>query len=122
MEKNKQVKQLLNDVKESLIRKVNGILLEQLFTSLWTRTLLFERAVVDGQQRLITMFLIAHALKEIAKEEGETDISNLITTSYLENSASNEYKYRLRPSISDDDAYAYIAKRYPRRVYRPAKP
>jgi hypothetical protein len=59
------------------------------------------------------MFLIAHALKEIAKEKGETDISNLITTSYLENSASNEYKYRLRPSISDDDAYAYIAKGIP---------
>lgn len=44
-----------------------------------------ERAVVDGQQRLITMFLIAHALKEIAKEHGETDISNILTTSYLEN-------------------------------------
>jgi uncharacterized protein with ParB-like and HNH nuclease domain len=67
-----------------------------------------ERAVVDGQQRLITMFLIAYALRKIAKNIGEDDIANIITSNYLENMNSEKYKYRLQPSVSDDDAYSYI--------------
>ena len=64
-----------------------------------------EREVVDGHQRLITMFLIAYALRNLAKEKGENDIAEAITSSYLENNTSDtKYKYRLQPSVSDDDA------------------
>jgi hypothetical protein len=112
--KNKQVKQLLNDIKRILDKESKRHFIGTIvYVIVDTDFIVRERAVVDGQQRLITMFLIAHALKEIANEKGETDISRILTTSYLENSASNEYKYRLRPSISDDDAYAYIAKGIP---------
>lgn len=70
-----------------------------------------EREVVDGQQRLITMFLIAYALRNIAREQKQDDIASAITTNYLENSSADaKYKYRLQPSVSDDDAYSYIAK------------
>ena len=112
--KNKQVKQLLNDIKRILDKESKRHFIGTIvYVIVDTDFIVRERAVVDGQQRLITMFLIAHALKEIAKEKGETDISNILTTSYLENSASNEYKYRLKPSVSDDDAYVYIAKGIP---------
>ena len=112
--KNKQVKQLLNDIKRILDKESKRHFIGTIvYVIVDTDFIVRERAVVDGQQRLITMFLIAHALKEIANEKGETDISRILTTSYLENSASNEYKYRLRPSVSDDDAYSYIAKGIP---------
>ena len=112
--KNKQVRQLLNDIKRILDKDSNRHFIGTIvYVIVDTDFIVRERAVVDGQQRLITMFLIAHAVKEVAKERGDTDISNILTTSYLENSASNEYKYRLKPSVSDDDAYIYIAKGIP---------
>lgn len=69
-----------------------------------------EREVVDGQQRLITMFLIAYALRNIARDQREVEIESALTNTYLENPGENKYKYRLQPSVSDDDAYSYIAK------------
>ena len=56
------------------------------------------------------MFLIAYALRNIAKSQSDDEIANAITSSYLENNSSDKYKYRLQPSVSDDDAYSYIAK------------
>ncbi len=112
--KNKQVNQLLNDIKRILDKESKRHFIGTIvYVIVDTDFIVRERAVVDGQQRLITMFLIAHALKEIAKEQSNTDISNILAASYLENAASNEYKYRLKPSVSDDDAYAYIAKGIP---------
>lgn len=112
--KNKQVNQLLEDIRKILNKESKQHFIGSIvYVIVDTDFIVRERAVVDGQQRLITMFLIAHALKELAEELGETQISNILTSSYLENSVSNEYKYRLRPSVSDDDAYSYIAKGIP---------
>ena len=55
------------------------------------------------------MFLITYALKEIALENGENKISEYLEHNYLENNETGEYKYRLRPSVSDDNAYLFIA-------------
>ena len=44
-----------------------------------------EREVVDGQQRLITMFLVTYALKEIASKNEDKQISDYLEHNYLEN-------------------------------------
>ena len=112
--KNKQVKRLLNDIKDILDKNSKHHFIGTIvYTIVNTDFIVRERAVVDGQQRLITMFLIAYALESIAKSKGEDEIASILTSSYLENAASNEYKYRLRPSVSDDGAYDYIAKGIP---------
>ena len=51
------------------------------------------------------MFLIAYALRNIVKSQGVDDIAQAITSSYLENNSTDKYKYRLQPSVSDDDTY-----------------
>lgn len=110
--KNKQVKQLLADIERILKGETKKHFIGTVvYNIVKTDFMVREREVVDGQQRLITMFLIAYALRNIAKSQGADDIAQAITSSYLENNSSDiKYKYRLQPSVSDDDAYSYIAK------------
>lgn len=112
--KNKQVKQLLNDIERILKGETKKHFIGTVvYNIVKTDFMVREREVVDGQQRLITMFLIAYALKNIAKTQGENNIAQLITSSYLENNTLNdndEYKYRLHLSVADDNAYSNIAK------------
>lgn len=109
--KNKQVKQLLADIERILKGETKKHFIGTVvYNIVKTDFMVREREVVDGQQRLITMFLIAYALRNIAKSQGDNEIANAITSSYLENNSSDKYKYRLQPSVSDDDAYSYIAK------------
>lgn len=110
--KNKQVKQLLADIERILKGETKKHFIGTVvYNIVKTDFMVREREVVDGQQRLITMFLIAYALRNLAKAQGENDIAEAITSSYLENNTSDtKYKYRLQPSVSDDDAYSYIAK------------
>lgn len=109
--KNKQVKKLLEDIERILKGETKKHFIGTIvYNIVKTDFMVREREVVDGQQRLITMFLIAYALRNIAKVQGQDDVAKAITTSYLENVSSDEkYKYRLQPSVSDDDAYSYIA-------------
>lgn len=110
--KNKQVKQLLADIERILKGETKKHFIGTVvYNIVKTDFMVREREVVDGQQRLITMFLIAYALRNLAKAQGADDIAQAITSSYLENNSSDtKYKYRLQPSVSDDDAYSYIAK------------
>ena len=110
--KNKQVKQLLADIERILKGETKKHFIGTVvYNIVKTDFMVREREVVDGQQRLITMFLIAYALRNLAKAQGADDIAEAITSSYLENHSSDaKYKYRLQPSVSDDDAYSYIAK------------
>lgn len=110
--KNKQVKQLLADIERILKGETKKHFIGTVvYNIVKTDFMVREREVVDGQQRLITMFLIAYALRNIAKAQGADDIAQAITSSYLENNTTDtKYKYRLQPSVSDDDAYSYIAK------------
>ncbi|MDF9824452.1 hypothetical protein M2475_000830 [Breznakia sp. PF5-3] len=69
-----------------------------------------ERSIVDGQQRLVTMFLIAHAMKSIADNEYR---SREIDETYLQNFAESEgsrYRQRLYPSVADGNDYLIIAE------------
>lgn len=108
--KNKQVEQLLEDIedilKENKKRHFIGTIVYNIVN---TNFMVRERGIVDGQQRLITIFLITYALRNIARECGESDIAEVLTTSYLENPTNNKYRFRMQPSVSDDDAYSYIA-------------
>ena len=108
--KNKQVKQLLVDIERILEGETKRHFIGTIvYIIVNTDFIVREREVVDGQQRLITMFLIAYALRNIAKAKGEEDISNVITTNYLENTNNDKkYKHRLQPSVTDDNAYTYI--------------
>lgn len=109
--KNKQVKQLLVDIKNILKGETQKHFIGTIvYNIVNTNFMVREREVVDGQQRLITMFLIAYALRNIARDQDETEIENALTISYLENPGEDKYKYRLQPSVSDDNAYSYIAK------------
>lgn len=110
--KNKQVRQLLEDIEKILSgenkRHFIGTIVYMIIK---TDFIVRERAVVDGQQRLVTMFLIAHALRNIAAQTGEIEIAKIISTSYLENSdAHSDYRFRLKPAVSDDNAYMLIAE------------
>ena len=109
--KNKQVKQLLIDI-ENILKGITkkhfiGTIVYNIVN---TNFMVREREVVDGQQRLITMFLIAYALRNIARNQENIEIEKALTNTYLENPGENKYKYRLQPSVSDDDAFYYIAK------------
>ena len=107
--KNKQVKQLVYDIERILKGETERHFLGTIvYIIVNTDFIVRERAVVDGQQRLITMFLIAYALRNIAKSKGNIELADIITSSYLENANNDKYKYRLQPSVSDDDAYSYI--------------
>lgn len=69
-----------------------------------------ERSVVDGQQRLVTMFLIAHAIKSIAENEYR---AREIDETYLQNYAEkvgSRYRQRLYPSVADGNEYLIIAE------------
>lgn len=69
-----------------------------------------EKSIVDGQQRLVTMFLIAAALKSLAENEWR---AREISEQYLENYSEpvdNKYRQRLYPAVSDEDDYRLIVE------------
>ncbi|GBG94049.1 hypothetical protein LFYK43_05080 [Ligilactobacillus salitolerans] len=69
-----------------------------------------ERLIVDGQQRLVTMFLIAHAMKAIADTEFK---KYEIESTYLFNKAESpesRYYQRLFPAVADGNDYRAISQ------------
>ncbi len=111
--KNKQLKTLLKDIDDILNEKhAKHFIGTIVYVVAKTDFMVRERAIVDGQQRLITMFMMIHALRNIAIEIGENDIATTLTVNYLENmNVDNNYKQRLRPSVSDDEVYKKICER-----------
>ena len=69
-----------------------------------------EWTIIDGQQRLTTIFLILQVLKQIYYEQ-----EKIITKKYLLNdediiNTSDEMdRYRLKPLVSDDNVYKLIS-------------
>ncbi|MCD7808774.1 MAG: DUF262 domain-containing protein [Erysipelotrichaceae bacterium] len=109
--KNKQIKQLLDDIESILKGDTNKHFMGTIVYNIGKiEFIVRERIVVDGQQRLVTMFLIIYALRNIARDKDDNNIEMVLTNSYLENPNEKKYKYRLLPSVSDEDAYSYIAK------------
>lgn len=107
----KHVNQLLSDVRKLLQGKKEYHFLGTIVYSVKLGNEVTEREIVDGQQRLTTMFLMLYALKSIANEIGDGSYAGRLTEEYLENKyVDDKYKLRLKPLVSDDNIYQLIAE------------
>ncbi|MCI1902453.1 MAG: DUF4357 domain-containing protein [Enterococcaceae bacterium] len=108
----KQLVQLMNDL-VSLINDKTASKQHFLGTIVYLETIVdykTERSIVDGQQRLVTMFLIAHAMKSLAGNEYR---AREIDETYLQNyaePADSRFRQRLYPSVADGNDYALITE------------
>lgn len=108
----KEVKQLIEDVKSVLngerTKHFIGIMiyLEKSLSPFQT-----ERAVIDGQQRLTTVFLTLYAVKELMLERNMTQDAALLENRYLINPDDYTIKFKLKPLVSDDAVYQQIVNR-----------
>lgn len=105
----KEVNQLLSDLKEvlkgSYSKHFIGIMI-YLEKSLnpFTR----ERAIIDGQQRLTTIFLTLYAIKALLEERGMAEDAVQLENSFLINPINKDIKFKLKPLVSDDLVYQKI--------------
>ena len=106
---NREVKQLFEDIEAVLdgthSKHFIGIMiyLEQSVTPF-----LSERSVIDGQQRLTTVFLTMYAIKELMVEQGMNEEALDLEYVYLVNQYRNTKKYKLKPLVADDTVYQKI--------------
>lgn len=112
---NKQIKQFVNDL-NGLIENENKehflgtiIYLEtRIKAGYETKT---ERSIVDGQQRLVTMFLTVAALETFTSNEYQ---EREIREQYLENYGvpkESKYRQRLYPAVSDEGDYELVVNK-----------
>lgn len=106
----KEVKQFLVDLKEVLIgnykRHFMGIMI-YLDTPIDFSSR--ELSIVDGQQRLTTVFLLLYAVKELMLKNGQEKEAEALNNQYLINySVNNNLKYKLKPLVADDTVYEKI--------------
>lgn len=109
---NREVKQLLDDIKVVLRGERNkhfiGIIIYLERSLDFSRR---ERSVIDGQQRLTTLFLSLYAVKELMLERGMDDDAKRLEMQYLINPYDETAKYKLKPLVSDDMVYQQIVNR-----------
>ena len=69
-----------------------------------------EFSVIDGQQRLTTLFLFLYAVRTLMKEIDDKDGINSLDGQYLTNPyvPNKNMLYKLKPQVNDDDVYQYI--------------
>lgn len=72
-----------------------------------------KRLVIDGQQRLTTLFLFFYALRNVLEERGEHKEGKRIEDKYLVNSIfeNDPNRLKLKPLVSDDDVYRKIVEK-----------
>lgn len=109
---NKEVKQLFDDIKVILSGKRNkhfiGIMIYlETCISVFQR----ERSVIDGQQRLTTIFLTLYAIKELMLERNMNSEAQKLENMYLINPYNETNKFKLKPLVSDDAVYQQIVAR-----------
>ena len=69
-----------------------------------------EYIIIDGQQRLTTIFLLLYVIKELAEVTGQKDIVGYIETGIYNTNVDSNFKMKLKPLVSDDDVYQKISK------------
>lgn len=108
----REVKQLLDDIKAVLRGERNkhfiGIIIYLERSIDFSRR---ERSVIDGQQRLTTLFLSLYAVKELMLERGMEEEAKRLEMQYLINPYDETAKYKLKPLVSDDTVYQQIVNR-----------
>jgi uncharacterized protein with ParB-like and HNH nuclease domain len=109
---NREVKQLLDDIKAVLKGERNkhfiGIIIYLERSLDFSRR---ERSVIDGQQRLTTLFLSLYAVKELMMERGMEEEAKRLEMQYLINPYDETTKYKLKPLVNDDTVYQQIVNR-----------
>ena len=109
---NREVKQLLDDIKVVLSGERNkhfiGIMI-YLETSI--SPFQRERSVIDGQQRLTTIFLTLYAIKELMLERSMNTEAERLENMYLVNPFNETNKFKQKPLVSDDAVYQQIVSR-----------
>lgn len=108
----REVKQLLDDIKAVLRGERNkhfiGIIIYLERSLDFSRR---ERSVIDGQQRLTTLFLSLYAVKELMLERNMDEEAKRLEMQYLINPYDETAKYKLKPLVSDDTVYQQIVNR-----------
>ena len=93
----REVKQLLDDIKAVLRGERNkhfiGIIIYLERSLDFSRR---ERSVIDGQQRLTTLFLSLYAVKELMLERGMEEEAKRLEMQYLINPYDETAKYKLK--------------------------
>lgn len=106
---NYEVKQFLTDLDAVISgeypRHFLGVII---FLSKTIKLGVNEMSIIDGQQRLTTIFLTLYAAKSIYEENGDSYSAGVIETNYLVN--SHGPKHRLKPLVADDDVYRCIVE------------
>lgn len=109
---NREVKQLLDDIKAVLRSERSkhfiGIIIYLERSLDFSRR---ERSIIDGQQRLTTLFLSLYAVKELMLERGMEEEAKRLEMQYLINPFDETSKYKLKPLVSDDMVYQQIVNR-----------
>ena len=108
----KEVRQLLDDMSEVLkgtySKHFIGIMI---YLEKTLSPFVRERAIIDGQQRLTTIFLTLYAIKETLIERGRDNDAQMLENNYLINLTNKDIKYKLKPLVADDVVYQQIINR-----------
>lgn len=67
-----------------------------------------ECSIIDGQQRLTTIFLLLYAIKNLLKQSKRFTEAEQLDKMYLTNYMNDDIKYKLKPLVSDDEVYLQI--------------
>ena len=104
-----EVKQLLDDIRAVLngerTKHFIGIMI---YLETQISPFFSEKSVIDGQQRLTTIFLTLYAIKSIMAEHGRENDAAKLESMYLINPHDDTNRYKLKPLVSDDTVYQQI--------------
>ena len=104
-----EVKQLLHDLKAVLNNEYNKHFIGMIIY-LENPISPFKRecSIIDGQQRLTTIFLLLYVIKNILKQNKHIAEAEQLDKVYLTNYMNDDIKYKLKPLVSDDEVYVQI--------------
>lgn len=100
----KHVNKLIQDINDLLTGKTQshfiGSIVYVITSEVFNQR---EWSIVDGQQRLTTIFLLLYAIRDILEKRGDTQKAKALRSQYLENvNAEGDYKLRLKPLVNND--------------------
>lgn len=108
---NREVKQLLEDLKAVLRQDYSkhfiGIII---YLEKALNPFANERSIIDGQQRLTTIFLMLYAIKSILEDRDMKNEAKLLEGTYLVNVTNEAIRFKLKPLVTDDEVYQKIVK------------